>query len=66
MTATIRWKGWASLGLGAWLGAWSLFSPYPLNEATAMMAGAVVVALALWQVYDEISWDEGDSAGTLT
>jgi len=27
-----------------------------------MMAGAVVVALALWQVYDEISWDEGEAA----
>ena len=57
MTGTIRWKGWASLTLGVWLcGRW-LLSPYPLGEATATMAGALVVALALWHLYDEISWE---------
>ena len=66
MTATIPWKGWASLTLGAWLCGWWLLSPYPLNEGTAMMVGALVAALAFWHMYDEISWDEGDSAGTLT
>lgn len=62
MTATIRWKGWASLALGAWLCGWWLLSPYPVDEAMAMMVGALVAALALWHMYDEISWEPSHSS----
>jgi len=66
MDAAIRWKGWTSLTLGTWLCGWWLLSPYPLNEATATMMGALVAALGLWHLYDEISWDDGKTAGTTT
>ena len=66
MNATIRWKGWVSLSLGAWLCLWWLVSPYPINEAASTMVGALAAALGLWHLHDEISWDEGETAGTLT
>lgn len=65
-TATIRWKGWASFALGTALCAWRFLFPYPLDEAAATMVGALVAALALWHLYDEISWPEGETTARLT